>query len=141
MLIDALGMLRAGGTTAAGAIEATEDGHDSKTRLAATGQAVIQIDKTAKKGLPIVAVYDADGINNRSAVLTIEACDLENFSSGVEVVATFPAVAATGKDVMIRRIHTQKKYIRSVITIDDGESEAGTHNFLVFAGIGLMNRG
>lgn len=141
MLIDALGMLRAGGTTNGGAIDATEAGHDSKTRVAATGQAVIQIDKTAKKGLPVVAVYDADGITTRSAVLTIEACDLENFSSGVEVVATFPAVAATGKDVMIRRIHTQKKYIRSVITITDSGSPAGTHNFLVFAGIGLMNRG
>ena len=137
MIIDALGLLRADGTSPT--ITATEAGYTLLTRHAATGKVVLDIRKTPQKGLPIVVVSTLVGITNRSFVVTIEAANELAFDTTKEVVATFPAVAVTGLAFMVRRIHTQKQYIRSVITVTDGGGPAGTGDFLIYIGHALMN--
>ena len=143
MLIDELVMLRGDGSSPR--VDATEDGSTSLTRDAGTGKAVVQINKTPKKGIPIVVVHDADTnsptSNDREIVVTIEAADELDFNVTDELVATFPAVTfGASAGLMVRRIHTDKKYIRSVLTAS-GSNNTISVDFLIFAGIGLMNRG
>jgi len=134
MIIDQLGMLRADGSSPA--ITATEAGSTSLVRDATTGKVVIGVYKTPQKGLPVVVMSKLAGITNRSFVVTIEASN--TLFANPEVVATFPAVNADGQAFMVRRVHTQKKYLRSVITVTDGGTPAGNGDFLIVIGHALM---
>jgi hypothetical protein len=155
MLLDKLGILRGdGGSPVINGV--TEDGYNSTTREPDTGQAVIAVYKTGKNGLPIVAAYKTgkggSGQDN-TYTLTIEACDAEAFDDGKEeVVATFPTVATPAtadaeKGLFVRRVHTQKKYLRTVITgAGGGEGGAprpnyGSIDYLVFITEGQMDIG
>ena len=138
MIVDNLGLLRGDGSSPA--VTATEAGSTSLTRDGTTGKVVIQINKTGKDGIPIVVVNAADGgtSTDKAVVVTIEASDALNFSSP-EVVATFPSVAhGAAAGLMVRRIHTQKKYIRSVCTLSGSN---GTYSvvFFIFIGTSLVN--
>ena len=121
-------------------VTATEAGLGSTTRDATTGQAVIDISKTGYAGVPIFVVTDLDTgtSNDKTVVCTIQASDLADFGSGVEVVATFPVVTHGDAGIaMVRRIHTQKKYIRSVLTLA-GSNGTFSVDFKIFVGTGLM---
>jgi hypothetical protein len=138
MLIDEQGMLRADGSSPR--VTATEAGSTSLTRDATTGKVVVPIYKTAQKGLPIVCINDADieTSTDKTLTVTIEASDALNFSSP-EVVATFPAVShGAGANLMVRRVHTQKRYLRSVITLAGSNGDISV-DFLIFIGTGAMN--
>lgn len=142
MLIDELGLLRGDGSSPA--VTATEAGSVSLTRDATTGKVVIDIRKTGKDGIPIVAITGDDGgtSTDKTLTLTIEAANELAFDTTDEVVATFPAVTHgdTGT-LMIRRVHTQKRYIRSVITAAGSDGTISV-NFIIFIGVsGLMNAG
>lgn len=135
MLVDNLGILRGDGSV--GTITATEAGADTLAANATTGKRVIPVNKTGRCGIPVAMVYTASNTSGRTWTVTIEACDAVNFGNGVvDVVAAFPAVVADGSDIMIRRIHTQKKYIRSVITGIDG---TGSFDAFIFVTAGAMN--
>ncbi len=139
MLIDELAILRGDGSNSD--INAAEDGYTSMTRDATTGRAVIKVDKTAKKGIPICVITKPVGGCDRTFNVVIEAADAENFSGTVDnMVAVFPAcgLEASGSEFFVRRIHTQKKYIRTRIYCE-AAGTTGTCDFLVFAGIGLMD--
>ena len=138
MLVDNLLILRGDGTSSA--IDNTEAGHNSVTRDSDTGRAVVAVNKTAKKGIPVGMVTNptTGGDGTRAFTVTIEASDAVAFGSGVEVVATFPAfTVASGDGFMVRRVHTQKKYLRSVVTRSTA-GDAGTVDPFIFLGIGLM---
>ncbi len=103
------------------AVTATEAGWTTLTRDGTTGQVVIQIDKCPLEGIPIEVIATADtgtAGGGGTHVVTIEASD--TLASGYITVATFPTITQVlAKQVairMVRRIATQKKYIRSVIT-------------------------
>ncbi len=108
--------------TSVTAVTATEAGWTTLTRDATTGQVVVQIDKCPAEGIPIEVIATADTgslAGGGTHVVTIEASD--TLATGYIVVATFPtitqATAATQAAIrMVRRIATQKKYLRSVIT-------------------------
>ena len=135
MLIDNLGILRGDGS--AGTITATETGATALDADASTGKRVIPVNKTGRCGIPVAMVYTASNTSGMTWTVTIEACDAVNFGNGVvDTVATFPAVTADGSDIMIRRIHTQKKYIRSVIT---GAGGTGSFDAFIFVTAGAMN--
>lgn len=140
MILDYLGMLRGDGSSPA--VTATEAGATSLTRDATTGKVVVPIYKTGKNGIPVCAVTGDDGgtSTDKTLVLTIEADDAVAFSSP-EVVATFPTVTHgdTGT-LMVRRVHTQKRYLRSVITAAGSDGTISV-DFLVFITHGLMNKG
>jgi len=135
MLVDNLGILRGDGS--AGTITATETGATALDADATTGKRVIPVNKTGRCGIPVAMVYTASNTSGMTWTVTIEACDAVNFGNGVvDTVATFPAVIADGSDIMIRRIHTQKKYIRSVIT---GTGGTGSFDAFIFVTAGAMN--
>ena len=140
MLIDALGMLRADGSSPR--ISATEAGVTSLVRDATTGQVVIMINKTGKNGLPIRVMADPDTgtSTDKTATVTIETANELAFDTTQEVVATFPAVtyADTTEKSMVRRVHTAKKYLRSVITFA-GINGTLTRDFVIVIGHALMN--
>lgn len=135
MIVDQLGLLRGDGSSPS--ITATEAGSTSLIRDTATGKVVIGVYKTAQRGLPVVVISRLASIVNRSFVVTLEAS--ETLFGSPEVVATFPAKNANGDDLMVRRVHTQKKYLRSVITVTDGATPAGNGNFIIFIGHALMS--
>ena len=137
MLIDALNMLRADGTSPR--VTSTEAGATSVTRVAETGQAVIDVRKLGLKGVPIVVITDDDTSDCHSEddgqTVTIEASDTVGFTAS-EVVATFPKVLAQANGTtMIRRVHTQKQYLRSVITTSSGTPSV---DFLIFISNGQL---
>lgn len=140
MLIDELGLLRADGS--APSVTATEAGATSLTRDATTGKAVVEIKKTGKDGIPVAVIAAADGgtSNDKSAVVTIEAANELAFNVTNEVVATFPAqtYADTTEKFMVRRVHTQKRYLRSVITVS-GSNGTFSRDYTVFITTGQMN--
>lgn len=136
MLIDKLVMLRGDGSSST--ISDTEAGATSLVRDATTGKVVVPINKTGRCGLPVVAIVDGSTIVGRVYTITIEASDAANFGSGVDVVATFPTVSTNGTQTFIRRIHTQKKYIRSVITKTTA-GVSGDIDALIFVTTGLMD--
>ncbi|MGW8177226.1 MAG: hypothetical protein ACWGQW_00295 [bacterium] len=141
MIMDDLGLLRGDGS--APGVSATEAGSVSLTRDATTGKVVLDIRKTGKDGLPIVCITGDDGgtSTDKTLTLTIEAADELAFDTTDETVATFPAVSHgdTGT-LMVRRIHTQKQYIRTVITAAGSDGTIDV-DFLVFVGHELMNVG
>ena len=126
MLLDYLGRLRDGWDTVL--VKNDEPGTiTTLSRVTATGQSVIDISKTGLRGLGIVVVNTAGEYHTTADtyVVTIEAADEEDFDGGagtVDTVATFPSFPETGStkavaaNIMVRRIHTQKKYLRSVLT-------------------------
>lgn len=118
MIHDDLLKLRSGGTSGT-AITATEAGATSLTRDATTGKVVVEIDKMPLKGLPIevIAAADTGTSTDKTMIVTIEASD--TVGSGYIVVATFPTMsyAATAAIRFVRNIATQKKYLRSVVTV------------------------
>jgi len=139
MILDDLGLLRGDGSN--GHIEDTEAGVvDATDRAAVTGQIVLDIKKTGKNGIPVVVITDTEEAGDRDFQVTIEADDDLNFGTA-EVVATFPEFAPddTESKLMVRRIHTDKRYIRSVIT----RTTTGTDGWvdaLIFVGHQLMNQ-
>ena len=146
MILDDLGLLRGDGS--AGAISDTEAGVvDATDRDATTGQIVLDIKKTGKNGIPVVVITDpalVAATYDRQFVVTIQASDsLSDWTLGthMDVVATFPATSATIADAivtMVRRVHTQKRYLRSVITRSVTGTN-GTCDFLIFITHGLMD--
>lgn len=108
-------------TVTATPVTATEAGWTTLTRDATTGQIVVQIDKCPEGGIPIEVIATADtgtAAGGGTHVVTIEASD--TLASGYITVATFPTITqVAAKQVatrMVRRVATQKKYLRSVIT-------------------------
>lgn len=141
MIIDQLGMLRADGSSPR--VAATEAGATSLVRDSATGKVVIGVFKTGYAGLPIVALTDdATGTGSTAkAVVTIEASDVLAFSTP-EVVATYPAITGnvSKATLMVRRVHTQKKYLRSVITCSGIDAtNTISVDFMIIIGHALMN--
>jgi hypothetical protein len=135
---DDLLKLRTGGT----AITATEAGWTTLTRHT-TGQVVVQIDKCPVGGIPIevLATIDTGSEGGTGTmIVTIEASD--TLGSGYIVVATFPtitqATAMRPATRMVRRIATQKKYIRSVITVAAGNGSP-SRDFEISVGIGEVD--
>lgn len=139
MIMDELGILRGDGS--APGVTATEAGATSLTRNATTGQAVLDIRKTGVDGLPVVAITGDDGgtSTDKTATLTIEGASDLAFTSP-EVLATFPAVTHGDEGtLMVRRIHTQLQYIRTVVTVAGSDGTISV-DFLVFIGAKkLMN--
>ena len=134
---DELLKLRTGGT----AITATESGATSTTRSGA--KAVVEIDKCPLEGIPIevIATIDTGTENgNGTMIVTIEASDTE--ASGYITVATFPtitqATAMRPAFRMVRRVATQKKYLRHVITVSAGTG-APSRDFEIYVGVGLVD--
>ena len=134
---DDLLKLRIGGT----AITATESGATSTTRSGA--KAVIEIDKCPLEGIPIevLATIDTGSTGTGTMIVTIEASDTE--ASGYIVVATFPTLISTttayqAATRMVRRVATQKKYLRSVITVVAGTGTV-SRDFVINVGVGLVD--
>ena len=139
MIIDSLGMLRADGSSPR--VGDTEAGSVSLTRDATTGKVVLDIRKTPQRGLPIVVLTDDDTgtSTDKTLTVTIEAADELAFNVTNEVVATFPAVSHGAKaTLMVRRVHTQKRFLRSVITLA-GTTGTIAVDFLIFIGHSWMN--
>lgn len=139
MILDDLLKLRDGG--ASPRVTATESGLTSTTRDATTGQACIDVSKMPAQGMPIVVINDADTgtSNDKTAIVTIEACDTVDGS--YQEIKKFPTIshgAAAGK--MVRTVATQKKYIRSVITVA-GSNGTISIDFGIFIGIGAVEEG
>lgn len=141
MIMDELGLLRGDGSSPE--VSATEAGATSLTRDATTGKVVLDVRKTGKDGLPIVAITgdDSGTSTDKTAVLTIEASSDLAFTSP-EVVATFPTVThGDNGTLMVRRVHTQLQYLRTVVTVAGSDGTIGV-DFLVFIGAkDLMNEG
>jgi len=140
MLLDALLLLRGDGS--APAVTATEAGSTSLTRDATTGKAVIQVKKTGKDGIPVVVLAAADTgtSTDKAAVVTIQAANELAFDVTHETVATFPSqlFSDTTAKFMVRRVHTQKRYLRSVITLS-GSNGTFSRDYLIFVGTAAMN--
>ena len=114
-MLDALLVLRGGGSSPA--VTGTEAGATSLTRDATTGKAVIEVDKLPLGGMAIVVTHAADGgtSTDKTLTVTIEASD--TLTTGYATVATFPVIShGAAANKMVRRIASQKKYLRSVIT-------------------------
>lgn len=138
MVIDSLLLLRADGSSPR--VTATEAGSTSLDKDATTGKRVVAVNKTGKDGIPVVVVNDADSgtSTDKAVVVTIEASDATAFSTP-EVVATFPSVGhGAAANLMVRRVHTQKKYLRSVCTLS-GTNGTYSVDFLIFLGTAIMN--
>lgn len=125
MVLDEQLRLRDGGS--AGTIDDTEAGTTTTlSRIATTGQAVLDIRKTpVLRGLAIV-VHNTAGVlttTGDTVVVTIEGSNDEDFASGVETLITFPTCPETGSsavvaaNIAVRRLNTRKRYVRSVITM------------------------
>ncbi len=127
------------------AVTATEAGWTTLTRDATTGQVVVQIDKCPAEGIPIEVIATADtGTTGGGGthVVTIEASD--TLASGYIVVATFPTITqadASHKAAirMVRRIATQKKYLRSVITRAAAGDSSISRYYTINVGVGLVD--
>ena len=139
MIIDQLGMLRADGSSPR--VTDTEAGPTSLDRDATTGKVVLDIRKTGQAGLPIVVLTDDDTgtSSDKTLTVTIEAADELAFDTTNEVVATFPAVSHGAKGtLMVRRVHTQKQYLRSKITLAGTDGDISV-DFMIVIGHALMN--
>jgi hypothetical protein len=141
MILDDLLKLRDGGSSPA--VSATESGSVSLTRDATTGKVVVDVSKMPAEGLPIVVtnVADTGTSTDKTAIVTIEAADELAFDTTNEVVATFPTYThgcSAGKAV--RRVATQKKYLRSVVTVAGSNGTIGI-DFSIFIGIGAVEEG
>jgi len=136
---DDLLKLRSGGTTEE--VTATEAGSITLTRDATTGKVVVQIDKCPEGGIPIEVICDADTgtSSDKTMIVTIEASD--SLATGYIVVATFPTMtfADTAAIRFVRRIATQKKYLRSVITVA-GSNGTISRAIEILVGVGLVDQ-
>lgn len=128
-------------TVTATPVTATENGWTTLTRDGTTGQIVIQVDKCPLGGIPIEVKASADTgtSNDKQHVVTIEASD--TLASGYIVVATFPDItyADTAAKRFVRRIATQKKYIRSVITLT-GSNGTFSRFYEISVGVGMLDK-
>ena len=133
---DALLLLKADGA----AVTATDAGWTTLTEDATTGKIVVQIDKCPVEGIPIevVATADTGSSNDKTMIVTIEASD--ELASEWIVVATFPTIAYdnTAACRFVRRVATQLKYLRSVITVA-GSNGTISREFTITVGIGLVD--
>ena len=106
-------------TLTATPVTATEAGVTSETRDATTGQAVVEIDKCPQNGLCIEVIASADtGTSSaRTQTVTLQGCD--TVDGTWVLLTTFPAItyASTGVKRFVKRIGTQYKFLRSVITL------------------------
>ena len=140
MILDDLLKLRAGGSSPS--VTATEAGATSLTRDGTTGKVVIQINKMPAEGLPIIvlAAADAGTSTDKSLTVTIEASD--TLASGYAQVASFTAqtFADTTVKKMVRRVATQKTYLRSVITAA-GANGTISRDYEIYIGIGEVDEG
>jgi len=131
--------------TAITAVTATEAGWTTETRDGTTGQVVIQVNKCPEGGIPIEVKAAADTgtlAGGGTHVVTIEASD--TLASGYITVATFPTItqATAAKQAaltMVRRIATQKKYIRSVITRAAAGDSSISRLYEISGGVGLID--
>ena len=126
MVLDELLRLRDDGTTTT--VDDDEAGTTlALSRVATTGQSVIDLRKTPSiKGLACVLVHGTGTLTTTgdTFVVTIEASDESDFATAgdIDTIATFPALVETGAtaaiaaNMMVRRIHTKKQYVRSVLT-------------------------
>jgi len=125
--------------TALTAVTATEAGRTTKTRHT-TGAVVVEIDKCPMGGIPIevVATADTGTSTDKTMIVTIEASD--ELASEWIVVATFPTItyATTTAVRFVRRVATQLKYLRSVITVA-GSNGTISRNFTISVGIGEVD--
>ena len=126
--------------TLGAAVTATQAGWTTLTRDSTTGQIVVQIDKCPATGIPIevLATADTGTSSDKTMIVTIEASD--TLASGYIVVATFPTLtfADTAAVRFVRRIATQKTYIRSVITVA-GSNGTISRFFEISVGIGQVD--
>jgi len=121
---------------------ATEAGVTSLTRDGTTGQVVVEIDKCPEGGIPIEVIASADTgtSNDKTHTVTIEGSDTLAFTTK-SVCATFPSTtyAGTAAIRMVRRIATQYKYIRSVITLT-GSNGTMSRFYEINVGVGLLDK-
>lgn len=127
MILDYLLRLRDGGTTTT--IDASEAGTTTTlSRVATTGQSVIDLKKTNRThGLSVVVVNGAGAYTTYTDtfVVTIEGSSEEDFDTAalIQTLITFPHLPETGvtttiaAGIMVRRLFTQLRYVRSVITV------------------------
>lgn len=86
--------------------------------IASAIKAIVEADPAANALVSVSYPAGNDG-TGVCAVFTIE----QLFDTGLETVATFPNIAASSADaaiaasMIVRRFHTQKQFVRSVITI------------------------
>jgi len=133
---DALLLLKEDGA----AVTATDAGWTTLTEDSTTGKVVVQIDKMPMGGMPIevLATADTGTSNDKTMIVTIEASD--ELASEWIVVATFPSItyADTAACRFVRRVATQLKYLRSVITVA-GSNGTVSRYFTITVGIGLVD--
>jgi len=125
---------------AAAAVTSTDAGWTTLTRDSTTGKIVVQIDKCPMGGIPIevIAAADTGTSTNKTMLVTIEASD--ELASEWITVATFPSItyATTTAVRFVRRVATQLKYLRSVITVA-GDNGTISRIFEIHVGIGLVD--
>lgn len=122
------------------AVTATEAGWITETRDSTTGQIVVQVNKMPLGGMPVevLATADTGTSTDKTMIVTIEASD--TLATGYITVATFPTLtyADTAAVRMVRNIGTQKKYLRSVITVA-GSNGTISRFFEITVGVGLID--
>ena len=122
------------------AVTATDAGWTTLTRDSTTGKIVVQIDKCPAEGIPIevLATADTGTSSDKTMIVTIEASD--ELASEWIVVATFPTIsyATTAAVRFVRRIATQLKYLRCVITVAGSDGTISRY-FEITVGIGLVD--
>ena len=122
------------------AVTTTQAGWTTLTRDTGTGRIVVQIDKCPATGIPIevLATADTGTSSDKTMIVTIEASD--ELASEWIVVATFPTItyATTAAVRFVRRVATQLKYLRSVITVA-GSNGTISRFFEISVGIGLVD--
>lgn len=131
--------------TAVTAVTATENGWTTETRDATTGQIVVQVNKCPEGGIPIEVIAAADSgtlAGEGTHVVTIEASD--TLASGYIVVATFPTITQADASHqaairMVRRVATQKKYLRSVITRAAAGDSSISRLYEIAVGVGQVD--
>ncbi len=130
--------------TGGAAVTATDAGWTTLTRDSTTGKVVVQIDKCPVEGIPIevTATIDTGTTGGTgTAIVTIEASD--TLASAYIVVATFPTLTQADASHMaairmVRRVATQKKYLRSVITVAAGNGSPSRY-YEISVGVGLID--
>lgn len=126
MILDQLLRLRDGGTNPE--VDAAETGWATLTRDPLTGAVIVAINKTpVLRGLAVVVVHPKDTNDDNSTdnlVVTIEAANELAFNVTQEDICIFPAIVHDcAANLIVRRVHTQKKYIRSKIAWADGDAD------------------
>ena len=127
------------------AVTSTEAGWITLTRDGTTGQIVVQIDKCPAGGIPIEVLAEADTgtvAGGGTHVVTIEASN--TLASGYIVVATFPTItqadaAHQAAIRMVRRVATQKTYLRHVITRAAAGDSSISRCYEINVGVGLID--